>query len=73
MCDLTTIERCPGCGGDGGHAMFVDIDRNNGAAVEAWYVCVVCDGKGSVEEPVVTRTLEDMEEEEADGFVFAGA
>lgn len=64
------ISVCPACGGDRGFAYPVDVCRVTGALIEGWDPCRFCDARGDIEELPVFRTLQDLEEEDADGAIF---
>lgn len=55
-------EPCPDCGGDGGHAYPVDINRFDGSLIERWSRCDTCDATGSVFEQPQLITAEDLAE-----------
>jgi DnaJ-class molecular chaperone len=52
-CELE--EACDECGGDGGHAYPVDIDRRDGSLIEHWRTCDACEATGSV--PILCQPI----------------
>lgn len=56
---VAIIECCQECGGDGGHAVPVDINRFHGGLIERWDRCCACDGTGEIELETVPVTLDD--------------
>jgi hypothetical protein len=52
------ITHCRVCGGDGGFAVPVDINRFHGGLIERWERCYACDD-GEIEIETFPVTLED--------------
>ena len=61
------IDTCPDCGGDGGfESRPSGYDHTNGNPITHWIKCRACDGSGEIETEHECRTLEDIEEEDAE-------
>lgn len=56
---------CPNCGGDGGgESTPHSYNPVTGEPITRWQVCYRCDGKGEIDEEIVPRTLDDIEQED---------
>jgi DnaJ-class molecular chaperone len=49
------IITCEDCGGDGGHQRYDDHHFDIG-----WWICPLCEGRGSIEVPVEPITQADL-------------
>jgi hypothetical protein len=52
---------CPECGGDGGWAVPIDVDRRDGSLIERWDRCYAREATGEVEIEVEPIEMEDLE------------
>lgn len=61
------IVTCPTCNGDGGwESSPTGYNHINGMAITHWITCRSCEGKGEAEIEAAPRTLEDIEQEDAE-------
>jgi hypothetical protein len=63
---IIIIVACPACQGEGGHEHVTGFDYVDGSERVRFTRCDVCEGTGSVEEEVQPRTLDDLEQIEAE-------
>jgi DnaJ-class molecular chaperone len=58
----TILIACPGCNGDGIIEHLWNYDPRDGSPVGYREPCERCNGEGSIEEPLLPITQEDLDE-----------